>query len=133
MTEYVEHEPTRPLIEIADALDADIAAIQLEQLLRVEAARTGNTRRFIRGLLVRRLHERIPDGWNVSTRYDFLYERAAACASWTAAVENEFMGDAKRAWNALKGSAIPDGWLPDGPDDPVIVAAFRGTRLAADA
>jgi len=127
VTEFVETRPLESLCDLADELGAgDIAAMQLQGLLYEEALETGTMARLVRSLLVRDLREEIPDGWEMSGNYDFNYRRASAYADWHSLLLEDDKPMAELAWERLRAMEIPRGWLPEGPEDPILLRAFEG-------
>jgi hypothetical protein len=130
VTDFADSRPTASLLELADELGPeDVAAIQLETLLYDEAKESGYVDRFARSLLVRSLRERIPDGWNVGERYDFDSEAAGGFGRWTAILDEMHDEAAWQVWQSLRAANIPRGWLPSGPDDPILLRAFEGVSF----
>src|SRR5690606_28744637 len=85
-TAFADTQPTTSLLDLADELGKDdVAASQLEKVLIDEAEETGTIERCARSLLVRELHEELPEGWH--TEWDdspmgSAFRRAHACSSW---------------------------------------------------
>ncbi len=129
---YASARPTATLMELAAELGDDVAAIQVERMLRLEAVRTGDIDRFSRDLLARYLRERLPQGWRNHERFEF--QRAWMFASWSTAMD-QLIDDAARdrIWNFLEHADIPVGWLPAGADDLILTRNIRsdasGTHL----
>ncbi len=132
VTAYANAFPTATLLKLATWLGDDIAAIQIEGILYSEAERTGTREQVARDLLVRNVHEHLSAGWRNGEQAEF--ERVQAYASWATAVKG-LIGQATcdAIWEALEHSSIPPGWLPEGPEDPVIEQAFAGVRFDAPA
>jgi hypothetical protein len=132
VTEFADSRPLDTLSGLADELGReDVAPIQLEFLLRQEAEERGTVERFARSLLVRRFRERVPDGWAISDNYEFESERAGAYASWIGGLDDRDHEAAERVWDAFEVLDLPRGWLPSGPDDPVLDQIFAGVTLGA--
>ena len=124
LTAFAESRPQATLLELAESLDCSVAAIQLEAILREEAVRGDRFDDFVRSSLVRCVRARIPEGWGAGARPDF--QVASAYGSWRATVGDQNAAAAREAWKALKAAPPPRGWLPEGPDDPLLVEALRG-------
>lgn len=131
MSAFADSRPEATLLQLAAELGEDVAAIQLEGLLHAEAERNGNLDWFARDLLARCIRDQLPMGWNASEQ--FALERAGVFASWSAGVRG-FLDKSTRKmiWEAIKHADIPAGWLPEGPDDPIIELAFAGAQSGAD-
>ena len=132
VTAFADTRPTATLLELAAELGDDVAAIQLEGILYSEAERGGTFDRFARGLLVRCIWKWMPAGWN--TGEDVEMQRADVYADWSVVVRR-LLGEARSdaIWDGFEDSSIPTGWLPSGPDDPIIERAFAGVRFDAPA
>ena len=132
LTAFAEARPTATLMQLADELGPqdDIAAVQLELLLRDEALAAARIHRFARSALVRKVHENFPRGWNradtpspgPSSPDEWC--RASVWAEWVTWLGEEHKAAAKRVWHSLERH-VSTGWLPSGPDDSIIVQAFR--------
>ena len=124
VTAFADSRPTTTLKQLANDLssDKDVAAIQLETLLRAEARKDGRVHRFARSALVREIHEYFPQGWMRREPADFA--RASVYAKWCSRIGEEHDAATDSVWASLKKSA-PVGWLPSGPDDSIILHAFR--------
>ncbi len=61
VTDFAAHYPLFSTIDLADLLGEDVAGVQLESLWYMEAARHGALHWFVRDLLVRQLHECMPN------------------------------------------------------------------------
>ncbi len=132
VTAFAETKPTATLLELAAELGEGVAAIQLEGALYSEAEKSGTFDKFARGLLARCIRQRLPMGW--SDGEQLATERAGAFASWCAGVEGLIDESASDAiWDKLEGASIPTGWLPEGPDDPILARVFAGVRFDAAA
>jgi hypothetical protein len=129
VTQYVSSRPGVSLLVLADELGSDdIAAVQIESLLVEEAARTRTVPHLIRDLLVRELHYALPYGWKYPLDDDSRSRVARALARWETDLQIEHRlkcFDDEMTFQAgqdLMNAELPTGWLPEGPDDPVIVA-----------
>lgn len=136
LTTFADSRPLDSFIQLAVALGPDdVNAAQIQVLLRKEAEDSGNVARFLRSSLTRRLRERLPLGWADDSDSDqFLSELAGAIASWATGAEGLLSEeDSDRVWQFFRHTRIPAGWLPEGPDDPVLERAFAGVRFDAPA
>ncbi len=118
------------MLELADILGQDIAAIQIERAMYVEAADSGQIELFAKDMLVRALRARLPDGWQVGA--DFLSEAAGAFAAWKGTMNEQFSAAIVRMWHWLKAADIPPEWLPEGPSDPIVERAFAEVHFMND-
>ena len=130
-TSYADTMPLVPVLELAEQIGSNVAAIQLEMLLFQEAQEHNSLPRFLRSLLVRRIREAAPEGWRKGDPKRFQFRLASTIASWQRVAGKVISEqEQEQIWKAIRDADVQNGWLPDGPDDPVIVAALRGTRLA---
>jgi hypothetical protein len=70
------------------------------------------------------LNNNLPEGWATGERAES--DTIMAHAHWKVGVGREYRADADAAFGRLRALKPPRGWLPDGPDDPLLVEAFRG-------
>ena len=124
VTQYADDRVGVSLVVLAAELGPeDVAAAQLRSMLVEEAIRTGTIPRVLRDLFVRELREALPRGWTHPLDDASRAEVTGAIASWETEVEEHLDHELTfAAGQALLAAELPDGWLPDGPDDPVIVA-----------
>ena len=129
VTQYASARPSASLLVLAKELGPDdIAAAQIETLLVEEALRNHTIPHVLRDLLVRELHDALPYGWKVPLDDDSRSKVARALARWETDLQIEHrlscFNDAMtlEAGQDLLNAELPTGWLPEGPDDPVIVA-----------
>lgn len=130
VTAFAEAKPTDTLLQLAAALGDDVAAIQLEGILFSEAEKSGRFDRFARGLLVRSIRQWMPAGWNSSEQFELA--RADAFASWAVTMRKfQDTPHIDGVWNVMRSLDVPDGWLPQGPNDPVIDRVLADVRFDA--
>ena len=129
-TAFADEYPTTSLLALADELGkVDVAATQLERVLLHEAEEAGMTERCARGLLVRSLHEELPEGWH--SDWDDVsssgprFRRAGAYSEWCGALPDRYERSYRGVWDALVALPIPEGWLPADRDDAFILEAFK--------
>jgi hypothetical protein len=101
----------------------DVAAVQIEWLLKDEALKRNWFERFARATLVREIYDELPQGWGVGEKADF--RRAGVYAGWGRIVGPEYEQATDRVWDALSRLEPPRGWLPANADDPLVVKAFQ--------
>lgn len=129
LTDFAEQRPTATFAALAEHL-APAAPIQVEALLRAEAQAGSFFGRFVRSALLRCLRE-LPNGWDGSAQGAFA--RACAFSSWSGAVGRGHEQACHRVWDALEAACPPNGWLPEGPEDPIISNAFLEGRFDDEA
>lgn len=128
VTAFAESRPAATMSELADALGFDVAPIQLEAVLRDEGIATMRLKPFAQALLCRRIREWLSDGWRSGD--DFLSDLSGAFARWEGGVSTIIPDqDREILWTRLQQLEVMPGWLPTGPDDPIIERAFAGVRL----
>jgi hypothetical protein len=124
VTQYASDRPGVSLLILADELGPDdVAATQIETLLVEEAIRTRTIARALRDLVVRGLREVIPHGWRPPLDEDARCGVAGALSRWATELQTHL--DRERTLKASKdllNAELPTGWLPEGTDDPIIVA-----------
>ena len=136
VTAFTDTSPTTSLMTLADDLGKDdVAAVQVQRMLVFEAEETGTIERCARSLLVRRLHEELPEGWHAE--WDDVsssgprFRRAGAYGSWCAAFPDCYERSYRGVWDALVALPIPEGWLPANRDDPILLEAFKHWAMPA--
>lgn len=129
VTQYVGERPGVSLLVLAKELGPDdVAAAQIRSILVEEAIRTRTVPRALRDLFVRELRESLPGGWTYPLDDASRCEVAGALATWRTELKVEDHLDCfddEATFNAgqdLMNVELPTGWLPAGPDDPVIIA-----------
>jgi hypothetical protein len=129
VTEYARDRPGVSLIVLADELGPDdIAAAQIESVLVEEAIRARSVPHVLRDLLVRELRSALPHGWKYPLDEASRSKVAGALARWETDLQIAHhldCFDEEMTFNAgqdLMDAEFSAGWLPESPDDPVIVA-----------
>jgi hypothetical protein len=126
-TAFTDAEPTASLLTLAKQLarERDVAALQLQLLLLDEADATGTVERCARDFLVREFHETLPEGWHTEWDDDAAFRRSGVYSSWCTALPDRYEQCCDRIWEDIRAATLPEGWLPAGPDDPILVEIFR--------
>jgi hypothetical protein len=132
VTEYADSRPSATLLELADNLGSgEVAAIQVRWRLVAEAEANGTIERCAQCLLVRTLHDELPEGWqrewkdipgDPSTPF---FRKVGAFSDVVVALPDQYADAMRRIRLAFDAADIPEGWLPESPDDPVIAEMFR--------
>ena len=129
VTQYVGERPGVSLLVLATELGPDdVAAAQIRSILVEEATRTRTVPRALRDLFVRELRQSLPAGWKYPLDDASRCDVAGALATWRTELKVEdhldCFDDAMtfKAGQDLMKAELPTGWLPEGPDDPVIIA-----------
>lgn len=122
VTAYAALNPRKSWHDLAEELDADLAAVQLQAAIRQEAETAGNLYEYARSSLIRYLHEHLKRGW-IADATDF--EAAFCYGDWSASLGPELSDFTDRVWEELIGTHPPAGWLPDDIGDTYLDAAFR--------
>lgn len=128
VTDFLARFPGEPAIQVAKRLPGNVAAVQLELLQFEEAERAGRLRDAAKDAFCRLIRDNLKRGWGRGRHAEF--NTASTYADWLSLLEFRALhpelrpvGDA--VWQALLQLAPPDGWLPSGSEDPLIVAAFN--------
>jgi len=127
VTTFAEASPRATMFELAHELGAeDVNAAQVIALMRAEAERTNTVERFARSLLVHELWHSVPNGWRVDpgNGFDFTFKAATALAATTNLLPETAQDWGRRVTDIMMAADLPVGWLPDGPDDPILVGLF---------
>jgi hypothetical protein len=129
VTQYASERPGISLLVLAQELGPDdVAAVHIRSILVQEAIRTRTVSRALRDLFVRELRESLPGGWKYPLDDASRCLIAGALATWKTELKVEDHLDCFhdemtfKAGQDLMNAELPTGWLPEGPDDPVIVA-----------
>ena len=129
VTQYAGERPGVSLVVLAKELGMDDgAALQFRSILLVEGLRTRTLPRALRDLFVRELRESLPEGWTHPPDADSRARVAGTAARWQTMTEiGEDLdcfdeGMTFKASQDLMQAELPARWLPEGPDDPVIIA-----------
>lgn len=96
---------------------------RFRSILVEEAIRTRTVPRVLRDLFVRELRQSLPQGWTCPLDDASRSEVAGALADWEAELQDHLVAALVfKAGQELLSAELPAGWLPTGPDDPVIIA-----------
>lgn len=106
-----------------EVLSSSVAPIQLKLLLKEEAEMSDDMRAFAVDTLSRFLREYLPDGWRGDSSAE--YARVQAFSDWMTLVGEYYEEQCHRVWQWFNSSDVRDGWLPTGPDDPLLHRAFN--------
>ncbi|HYV46288.1 MAG TPA: NUDIX hydrolase [Myxococcaceae bacterium] len=124
VTAFAEARPTASLAELADELGQDIAGVQIHKVLVDEAERNHKMARLVRGTLVRKFRDWLPQGWPASLDPDVeggdRFKVAAALGGWHSYSPIPYRDPVKRAGDILMANPPPPGWYPKGPDDELL-------------
>lgn len=131
VTAFADARPRTCLLALAEELGPDdVNAAQLRAILRDEAERGGFVDRFARTLLVREMYAAIPKGWRVQPDdgFDFEFNATGPLVELSTELPESHRAMALRLTRIMMAADLPVGWLPEGPDDPVLVALFDRAR-----
>jgi hypothetical protein len=121
---FAESNPSCTWIDLAAKLDADIAPVQVIDIVCSDYCDKGEVERYARSALVRSLLWKIPKGWNQDDNFDV--KKASAFTDWESWLPAEYKLNAQRVWHEFNNLVtIPNGWLPKTQDDEIIVEAFK--------
>jgi hypothetical protein len=123
VTQYASTRIGVSLLVLAEELGPDdIAAVQLGSILVEEATRTNTIPHVLRDLFVRNLRERLPQGWKYPLDEESRVKVVGALVDWETELKDHLdKGPTFTAGQEFLDAELPIGWLPDGPDDPVII------------
>jgi hypothetical protein len=124
VTQYADERPGISLIDLADELGADdVAAAQIRSLLVEEAVRACTVPHVLRDLFVRELRLCLPRGWKNPLDDESRSEVAGVLGHWEAELQEHLDEELVfKAGQDFMNAELPAGWLPEGPDDPIIIA-----------
>jgi hypothetical protein len=132
VTAYADSRPGATLVELADDLGpGNVAPVQVEWRMVAEAEASNTIERCARSLLARGLRQYLPEGWHLEwpdvpgDPTTPLFRKLAAFGDVSGALSDAYTAATRRLRRAFDAADIPEGWLPTGPDDPVIVDIFR--------
>lgn len=122
--EYAANRVRVSLVTLAKELGSDdVAGAQIMYMLLEEAIRKDTLPRILRDLLIRMVSEALPQGWKHPLSDESRFAVAGAVSDWYAELQEHLDREATiSAGRDLLEAELPDGWLPDCPDDPIIVA-----------
>ena len=123
--EWAKANCTLSLVALNAQLDAGVSPKALEGFMADRAKESNRYDAFVKVEAVRRLNQYFPGGFGRSGKQD--YGLSAGWAMWASLFNHQLKRRARSVWSALEDSMRkhPE-WCPTGPDDPLIVAAFRG-------
>jgi hypothetical protein len=123
--DFLAQFPSEPYLKLVKRLGEDVAPLQLIWEQFREAQQQGRIRAAAKDCLAREITGQLRHGWGKGVRVDF--QTAGAYANWVTEL-TRFQPDvrpmADAVWRTLNELKPPPGWLPVGPDDPHIAAAF---------
>lgn len=127
VAQYAANRVGVSLVALAKELgNDDIAGVQVMRVLLEEAIRTNTVPWVLRDLLVRDLRRALPHGWKHPLDDESRSRVARALAGWETDLQEhlDYLDEELmfKAGQDLLNAELPTGWLPEGPDDPVIVA-----------
>jgi hypothetical protein len=121
--DYGVARPRATFAELANELGPDVAPVQVESVLYEESLLGGYLLENARAALVRELLEIVPR--DLKRGHALSFARSHAFAAWSSSMHEELAEAASRAWGRLV-PGLSETWVPDGPEDPIVVAAFAG-------
>jgi hypothetical protein len=124
VTQYAAARVGVSLVDLAKELGSDdVAGIQVRHMLLEEAIRTHTVPRTLRDLLVRELRQGLPEGWKFPLDDSARSQVARTLGRWKLELKEHLDADATfAAGQDLMQAELTTGWLPEGPDDPIIIA-----------
>jgi hypothetical protein len=124
VTAYAADRIGISLVNLAEELgNHDVAGVQVMRMLIEEAVHSHTVPCALRDLVVRWLREVLPHGWRHPLDEDARVRVAGALSRWATELQPHLDRTLTiKASKELLDTELPMGWLPEGPDDPVIVA-----------
>ena len=127
VTDFAKRHALLPYFKLARLIGEDVAAVQVAMMQFEEAKQAGLMREAAKDALSRGIHQHLKHGWNKGMHAKRM--TAGAYAEWLSVLEfrtlaPELLPMGQAVWDALVASNPPVGWLPTGPDDPIVAAAF---------
>jgi hypothetical protein len=129
LTDYADSLPAASLAELAGNLGGEPFA--LEQKLVEEAEAAGQMQRCARGLFARDLRSEIPEGWrrDKADHRDMMVDQdfriKGVFLTLLMAVPQAYNDAIERIEHAMESIEAPEGWLPAGPDDLILIELFE--------
>jgi hypothetical protein len=123
--DFLSKYPSEPYTKLAGRLGEDVAGIQLSWMQFEEAQEQGGVRDASMDCLARCITGHVKRGWLNGRHFEF--NAAGAYAFWVGEIKRvrpDLESSAWDVWRELKALNPPQGWLPSGPNDPIIQAAF---------
>lgn len=127
LREIARANPKATFEELARMVGSDVAAVQVEEVLKQEAGESGLDE-FASDSLVRCLREFLPNGWPESGVQDFHFVQAFAV--WGSLLGARYEAQARAVLSAFQGARLSRGWLPADSSDEAIVKVFEGVSFA---
>jgi hypothetical protein len=128
LTAFAESRPLEAMSKLAHLLAGNsMRNDELARALVYEAEKTGTLERCARGILTRALHVRLPQGWQLAwTTHPFGTGPRLVSAFKDLQDALRYRNEPVIAalWDALADMSLPEGWLPQGPDDPILIEVF---------
>jgi hypothetical protein len=126
LTAFAQHRPLATLADLVTEIgEGDVAQSQLQQTLVDEARARGTLRQCAQDLLVRRLRK-VKAGWPSDRSWEAQEDIRGQIIAWRVALGEDYDAVSYKMIRALLDTLdLPTGWLPSGPEDPVITALFE--------
>ena len=130
--DFLDRFPAEPYIKVARRLGEDVAAVQLARMQFEEASGPAAFRRAAIDGLAREIAEHLKRGWGVGRHADF--NTAGVHTGWMtllrfrASAPPEIVRKGDAVWEELNRLDPSRGWLPNGPDDAILAAAFAAAE-----
>jgi hypothetical protein len=128
LLDFFESRPSIPYLKLAKDLGPDVASIQLVRLQFAEAGQQRSIRNVVKDASARLCHQHLKRGWGKGVHLDF--NTAAIYAELVSYLKmredgEHFVEKWNAVWRELMERQPPAGWLPVGPTDPILEAAFE--------
>jgi hypothetical protein len=127
LTAFAESRPLESMFQLVLQVGNDNQDRELARALVYEGEKTGTLERCARGILARALHSHLPQGWQRAwTTHPFGTGPRLVSAFKDLQDALHYRNEPVIAalWDALADMSLPEGWLPEGPDDPILSEIF---------
>lgn len=124
---FLRNHQNETYVALSRRVGGIVTPLQLVKLQFETAKVNGKTREAALDALARELRLHTKRGWDVGP--NAASNRAGAYAFWTSYIRfqasaEELQPLARAAWDALVAANPPKTWVPNGPTDAILVAAF---------
>jgi hypothetical protein len=124
LIDFSEKNQSLDFFQLTDLLGERIAPIQVEQLLSEAYYEKGQYTRYFRSSLARHIRDSLPQGWVILQNIDI--QLSCGIRDWDMKTPDEYNDFKEKVRKVLtQCNFIPKGWLPSGPDDPIVLQIFE--------
>src|SRR5450756_1029823 len=125
MLQFWQANPILSFCQLASAIGMDgVPPVLVVSILREETISNNRWDYFVKTIFVRCVTEHFPMGWMIGPNAE--YRSARVYADWAAIVGKE----RPSAIGDRIGTLMPNGWIPTGVEDPIVMKLFDGLIIA---